>query len=123
MLSDNSSIEFPYNDSAQGNPDGYWWLTDNNNTTLASDAALSANTTYTVHFVIQDNGKFDTDTDADEITDPQVLIQSATPTPTSSSDGGGGSGGCIFSPDAGFGAEWLLLLAMLVLLRRIHIKN
>ncbi len=85
--------------------DGDYWITEfgtGNTKALVNGDVLKAGTTYQVNFAIQDNHKFDSNSDSKKIHDPVALVSG------SSSDSS--SSGCVFNPSQGFGLEWLLLM-------------
>ncbi|SMF05457.1 beta-1,3-glucanase family protein [Desulfovibrio gilichinskyi] len=69
--------------------DGTWWLTDLAGTHILPSDQLVTGNTYYVHFVVQDNGKYDENSALGQITDPVALGAS-----TSSSSG------CVLNPDS-----------------------
>ena len=84
--------------------DGDYWITEfgtGNTKALVNGDVLKAGTTYQVNFAIQDNQKFDSNSDSKKIHDPVALV-------SASSDSS--SSGCVFNPSQGFGLEWLLLM-------------
>jgi len=115
---------FSFNQTAEvsTNPREYWItsITPNSEgdyTPLKGD--LTVGKGYYVWFNIQDNGKGDTNPTAGKITDPVVATTTGGQTGSSSN-----SSGCVFNPAAGFGLEWLLLMATPVLaVIRNHFKK
>ncbi len=95
-----ATLGFTYAGNATDYGDGKWWLTDTGGTYLLPASVLAANGTYVVHLCLKDNGNFDLDPTLGRIQDPTVL---AAPKSISS-----GNGGCLLSPEAGLGWEWLL---------------
>ena len=107
----NSTMAFTYKPSAATTPaDGHWWFEDRGtNAYIASNGQLTANGNYYLYYAIKDQtatAGFDRDTAAGSITDPAALFSFSGSTSSSSSDSG-----CVLNPAAGFGLEWLLLLA------------
>ncbi|WP_320007025.1 hypothetical protein [Maridesulfovibrio sp.] len=90
--------------------DGKYWITSATPETDGSYKPVSGDLTkgeeYYVWFNIKDNGNGDLDATAGKITDPVVATTSGGATISSSS-----SSGCVFNPAAGFGLEWLMLMA------------
>jgi hypothetical protein len=112
VFDDGSSRAFTYSANATY-AEGAWWLTDADGTWLAESAPVVMGTTYYANMVVQDNGKYDGNPIAGQITDPFVLT-----------GGGSGGAGCVLRrgpSDAWSAAEWLALAALgfvAVLLRR-----
>jgi len=80
LKSTEDSLEFTYADENQAGSlssswsDGTWWIQDpDTERYLAPSAALDADKTYPVYFVITDNGEFDRSSVAGSINDPTVL--------------------------------------------------
>ena len=80
LKSTEASLEFTYADENQaGNlssswSDGTWWIqAPDSGRYLAPSAALDADKTYPVCFVITDNGDYDHSREAGTINDPTVL--------------------------------------------------
>ncbi|WP_415719057.1 beta strand repeat-containing protein [Maridesulfovibrio sp.] len=102
---------FYFNQSSEVTTDaGKYYITS---TTPESDGkykALTGDLTvgkdYYVWFNIKDDGNGDLNKNAGLITDPVVATTSGGATVSSSS-----SSGCVFNPAAGFGLEWLMLMA------------
>ena len=87
--------------------EGKFWITTQDDQTkpLSSDTTLTADKTYSVWFAIKDQGEYDLNNVATQITDPIVPVMAIAGGSSSSSSG------CVFNPTAGFGLEWLMLMA------------
>ena len=73
----------------------------------ATGSALEAGKVYTVAYVVKEGSSWDLYSgDAGKLVDPVFIAGSAGSSSSSSSDSG-----CVLNPAAGFGLEWLLLLA------------
>ncbi|WP_421903620.1 hypothetical protein [Maridesulfovibrio sp.] len=86
---------------------GTYWLTDPEGVVKVSGEQLQAGTTYTVFFVIEDNGAtYDADPALGTIADPTVFGYS----------GSGGGGGCVLYPghDERMDLTWILFGIVLV---------
>lgn len=103
--SDKTVRSFSYAAAPTTTTDGAWWIsTAVGDGYLNNQSYLVPATTYYLNYVLKDNGNYDYRGQAREFGDPVVL--GTTPESSSSS-----SSGCVFNPAAGFGLEWLLLMA------------
>ncbi|MDY6824814.1 MAG: hypothetical protein SWH68_13605 [Thermodesulfobacteriota bacterium] len=97
-----TSVAFSYASEDQADPanqeDGTWWVTDGSDTYVDVGVDVNPDATYTVHYVIRDNGPFDRDSVQGTIKDPAVLG-----TAVASTGGGTGDGTAAPAPDSGGG--------------------
>ncbi|WP_419781366.1 beta strand repeat-containing protein [Maridesulfovibrio sp.] len=104
---------FYFNQSAEITTDaGKYYITSTTPETDGTYKALAGDLTvgkdYYVWFNIKDDGNGDLNKTAGQITDPIVATTSGAASPATSSSS---SSGCVFNPAAGFGLEWLMLMA------------
>ncbi|WP_419784328.1 beta strand repeat-containing protein [Maridesulfovibrio sp.] len=105
---------FYFNQSSEVTTDaGKYYITSTTPETDGKYKALTGDLTvgkdYYVWFNIKDNGNGDLNKNAGLITDPIVATTTGTGSGTSTSSSS--SSGCVFNPAAGFGLEWLMLMA------------
>ncbi|TIH14760.1 hypothetical protein D0S45_13190, partial [Marinifilum sp. JC120] len=112
LFPDKESKSFTYSPGKNPEDEGYFWITDENNSGqyIDSKMVLEGARTYTVNYSVKDNGDYDLDDTPGVINDPVV--------PGTSS--GGGSSGCVMNPQAGFAVELcgLFIVALLGIVAR-----
>ncbi len=92
-----------YASSVDTATDGAWWVTTANNAYLPASTVLTLGTKYYVNYVVKDNGIYDEDRTLGSIRDPVALGLGGAPE---------SANGCVLNPQAGFGPEGLLALAL-----------
>ncbi|WP_321402211.1 S8 family serine peptidase [Maridesulfovibrio sp.] len=107
LKDDNTTLDFTYSDFGTFN-DGNWWLSDLTGNVLTTDESVSADSTYMVNIVVEDNGNFDLNSTVNAIRDPSLLTASGTASGATGSSGG--STGCTLSTGSSGGTEIILLL-------------
>ncbi len=92
---------------------GYYWFSsttpESDGTYKAISGELTVGSDYYIWYNIKDNGLGDSNANLGQITDPVIATTSGTGGGTSV--GSSSSSGCVFNPAAGFGLEWLMLMA------------
>ncbi|WP_031481061.1 beta-1,3-glucanase family protein [Maridesulfovibrio frigidus] len=116
LYSSGATLAYKYAVSGISHTDGYWWVTDSSGNHLMQMDSLVYGTQYYIHFVIKDDGPYDENPVAGQITDP---VSAGTKSDTSS--------GCVLNSNAGFTFEiaGLFLIAVfgICLRRRVRVRN
>ncbi|WP_415713672.1 S8 family serine peptidase [Maridesulfovibrio sp.] len=107
LKDDDTTLNFTYSDFGTFN-DGNWWLSDLTGNVLTTDESVSADSTYMVNIVVEDNGNFDLNSTVNAIRDPSLLTASGAASGATGSSGG--STGCTLSTGSSGGTEIILLL-------------
>ncbi|NJB68668.1 hypothetical protein GGQ74_002341 [Desulfobaculum xiamenense] len=104
----NSTSSFTYNPGTSTLAEGQYWLSFSTapGYFIPSNFQLNQAFDYNLYFTIADNGAYDADTTADQITDPSGFVSGV----SSTSGGGDGDGGCVFNPAAAWSIELVLML-------------
>jgi hypothetical protein len=104
LTENNGPVEFDRVNDPNNVKEGQFAVKESGSKTMPDlESAIKENTKYTFYFGIQDNDKFDWDTNPSSIVDPAGIAAK------SRNDSGGGGGGC--NTGAGYGLAGLLLLA------------
>ncbi len=132
-MRDTEALEYTYGhaDVSKAEASGHWWIADSTNPLVAldKDAELKLDHNYLVNFVIQDNSKFDDDSDDFVIADPVALATTtgnlpdngakATEEANNPKSDGGSSGGCTVGTNPAYELLALLLASLGVMAGRI----
>ncbi|OEU68639.1 MAG: hypothetical protein BA863_08120 [Desulfovibrio sp. S3730MH75] len=116
LYSSGASLAYKYAVSGIDYTDGYWWVTDSSGNHLMQMDRVVYGTQYYIHFVIKDDGPYDENAVAGQITDP---VAAGTKSDTSS--------GCVLNLNADFTFELagLLIVALfgMCLRRRVRVRT